>query len=112
MAVTAARLLADGGSSLANGVGDQAPAPAVGEAAGFVDRKGSTSLRTGLGFTLNPDGFLLGLELSHFLGHHVALGPLLQFAVSDDEVLLAPTANVRGVFDIAADGLENPDLLT
>lgn len=66
------------------------------------------SLRTGLGFTLSPANFLLSLEAPYMVNRHLGVGPLVQFAVSDDWLMIMPTANVHYRFDLS--GVDNPDL--
>ena len=63
-------------------------------------RQGRVSLGGALGFTLDPDTFLLAFNGDYFVNDNFALGPLLQLGVSGNRVLLAPTLNFRGVFDL------------
>jgi hypothetical protein len=63
-------------------------------------RDGTTSLRGAIGFTEDPDTFLLAFEGNYYVNHHVAFGPLLQLGVADKRVLVAPTLNLRGAFDL------------
>jgi len=49
------------------------------------------SLRGGLGFTADPETFLMGLELPFALSDMFSIGPQLRLGVSDDEVYFAPT---------------------
>jgi hypothetical protein len=55
-------------------------------------------LRGSVGFTLDPDTFLMGLEGDYSLTKELFLGPLVQIGVSDDHVIVAPTANLRYEF--------------
>lgn len=59
------------------------------------------ALRAGIGFTLDPDAFLLTFDAPYALTEDVRVGPLLQLAVDDDHVILAPSANVQYVFDLS-----------
>lgn len=69
-------------------------------------RDGTTSLRGAIGFTADPDTFLLAFEGNHYVNHNLAIGPLLQLGVADKRVLLAPTLSFRGVFDLGLPELE------
>ena len=60
----------------------------------------------GAGFTASPGMFLTALSAGKFVNHNLAVGPVIQFAVSEDDVFFAPTLNVRGVFDLEGQGLE------
>src|SRR5882672_10352696 len=68
------------------------------------NRTGTFAFDGSIGFMLDPDAFLLGVGGDYFLFHHFSLGPLLQLGVSDDVFVLAPTLNMKGVFDIPAGG--------
>lgn len=61
---------------------------------------GKWSVRAGLGFTADPSMFLMALEGDYHLFQNLAVGPLVQLAVSDDELLLAPTANAQYAFNV------------
>jgi opacity protein-like surface antigen len=65
------------------------------------DREGHWIGEAGAGFTSSPDTFLLTVEGDYYFDQHVALGPLLQLGLSGDDTIIAPTANVRYVFDAA-----------
>lgn len=67
-------------------------------------RTGSFALDGSIGFTLSPDAFLLGMAADYYPIHSLAFGPLLQMGVSDDIFLLAPTFEVKGIFDLPAGG--------
>jgi len=67
-------------------------------------RVGTMAVDSGIGFTLGPDTFLLGIHGDYFLGEHLAVGPMLQLGVSDSIFLLAPTFGVKGIFDIPHSG--------
>ena len=90
---------------------DDAPAP---EAAKVTNptafskppRIRTKSLRGAFGFTLDPETFLLAFEGNYFVDENFAVGPLLQLGVSGNRVILAPTVNFRGVFDLPVEGLE------
>ena len=52
------------------------------------------SVRGGVGFTADPSAFLMTLEVPWAADELVSVGPLVQLAVSDDDVLFAPTLQV------------------
>lgn len=52
------------------------------------------SFRTGIGFTADPDTFLLNLEAPYALEPWIALGPMLQLGLEKDDKLVMPTLNV------------------
>ncbi|MEM9174422.1 MAG: hypothetical protein AAGC67_04250 [Myxococcota bacterium] len=52
------------------------------------------SLRAGVGFTADPDNFLMNFELPYRFDPYVAAGPMLQVGLGDDRYLVAPTANL------------------
>ena len=52
------------------------------------------SARLGIGFTSDPDAFLIGLELPYAFDPWVSAGPLLQIGTSDHNTIVAPTLNV------------------
>jgi hypothetical protein len=60
----------------------------------------------GIGLTSSPSTFLLGLTAGKFINDNVAIGPMIQLGVDEDDVIFAPTLNVRGVFDIDQQGME------
>lgn len=60
----------------------------------------------GIGFTADPGTFLLAIEADYWIEHNVAIGPLVQFGLSDDDTIVAPTINAKGVFDINQPQLE------
>jgi opacity protein-like surface antigen len=69
---------------------------------------GPFSLRGGLGFTAGPETFLLTLEAPITIGAGFGAGPLLQLGLSDDDTIVAPTANVTYAFDLS--GASNRDV--
>jgi hypothetical protein len=69
-------------------------------------RDGHLAAKTGLGFTLSPDDFLLILQADYFLTNNFSIGPLLQFGVDDDPFIFAPTLNFQGMFDLPGAGME------
>lgn len=52
------------------------------------------SVRTGLGFTADPTTFLVNFELPYSFENWIALGPMFQFGIEEDDLLVMPTANV------------------
>jgi hypothetical protein len=52
------------------------------------------SIRSGLGFTTDPTTFLLNVEAPYALDSWIAVGPMLQLGLEQDNTLVMPTANV------------------
>ena len=52
------------------------------------------SLRAGVGFTSDPDNFLLNFELPYRFDQYVSVGPMVQVGLGDDRYIVAPTANL------------------
>jgi hypothetical protein len=68
------------------------------------NRTGSLAGNGSIGFTLSPDTFLMTLGGDYFPTHHISIGPLVQMGVSDSTFLVAPSAIVKGVFDLPVEG--------
>jgi opacity protein-like surface antigen len=62
---------------------------------------GGFSVQGGLGFTADPDAFLLEFEGSYSIDGAVSFGPAIQIAVDDDLVLVSPTLFTRYSFDLS-----------
>ncbi len=73
---------------------DDRYAPQAPEYAGGSAARTGWSIRTGLGFTADPDTFLLNFELPYAFDRWVSAGPMLQVGIDSDETIVAPTANV------------------
>lgn len=71
---------------------------------------GKMSLRGAIGFTLDPDTFLMAFEADFSATKEISLGPLLQLGVTDDRTIVAPSLNVQYVFDLS--GLNSNDVMT
>jgi hypothetical protein len=52
------------------------------------------SLRAGIGFTTDPDNFLMNFELPYRFDQYVSAGPMIQVGVADHRSLVATTANL------------------
>jgi len=52
------------------------------------------SLRAGIGFTADPDAFLLNFELPYAFDQWVSAGPMFQIGLDDHNTIVAPTVNV------------------
>ncbi|MFQ5654918.1 MAG: hypothetical protein ACE5GW_09330 [Planctomycetota bacterium] len=57
-------------------------------------------LRSGIGFTIDPDIFMIAFGLGFGRGGPLELAPLVQLGISDDELLVAPALNVVYGFDL------------
>ncbi len=52
------------------------------------------SVRAGFGFTNDPTNFLMNFEIPYAFDRFVSLGPMVQVGLSDNKLLVAPTANL------------------
>lgn len=59
------------------------------------------SLQGGLGFMVDPDAFLLGLEADYRIGNGFSLGPSIELGIDDDFTVVSPTAYLRYSFDMS-----------
>lgn len=59
------------------------------------------SVRSGLGFTVDPDSFLINFEVERFMRKEVAVGFAIQLGADDDYVLVSPHLFARYVFDLS-----------
>ncbi len=65
-----------------------------------TDRQGTMAAGGAVGFTLEPETFLMTGHGDYFLNDIVAVGGVLQLGFGDDRLIFAPTANVKAVFDL------------
>jgi hypothetical protein len=47
-----------------------------------------------MGFTRDPDDFLLNFELPYAFDRFISAGPMIQVGLEEDRLLVAPTANL------------------
>jgi opacity protein-like surface antigen len=67
------------------------------------DDAGPFSLRTGLGFTSDPDTFLLGFEADYrIVAEGFSIGALVQLGVDDDTTIVSPVAYGRYTANLGA----------
>ena len=59
------------------------------------------SVQGGLGFTADPDAFLLEFEGNYYLGRGLSVGPMVQLGLDDDFTLVSPSAYLRYSFDLS-----------
>ncbi len=52
------------------------------------------SVRAGLGFTADPETFLLNFEAPYAFNEWVSAGPMMQIGLEDHRTIVAPTANL------------------
>jgi len=64
------------------------------------DRNNKLALSGAIGFTLDPDTFLMTPGLDFFFSHGLSFGPSIQFGISDRRILLTATGQVKYHFDI------------
>ena len=53
-----------------------------------------------IGFTVDPTCFLAAFEAGYGVTDNLQVGPLLQVGASDDRTIVAPSANVKYLFDL------------
>jgi len=63
------------------------------DAGGSMATRSGWSARAGVGFTADPDTFLLNFELPYDVAPWVAVGPMLQLGLKDDYTIAAPSLN-------------------
>lgn len=97
-----------GASLLPVAAGRATSASSPGTAAGPPStlRRGTMSAGGAVGFTVDPETFLMTGAGDYFLSDNLAVGPLLQLGLADDRLMFAPTANVKAVFDLPGPGFE------
>lgn len=59
------------------------------------------SLRGGLGFTADPNTFLINFEAERFMRDEVAVGVAIQLGVADDKLLVSPILFARYILDLS-----------
>jgi hypothetical protein len=98
----AAMLLLLGASapSLARGQAGSRPPSASDRRPQKAGEAGALSLQGGLGFTADPDAFLLEFEGDFGLGNGFSIGPALQLGVDDNLALVSPTLFGRYSVDL------------
>jgi len=65
------------------------------------------SARLGIGFTIDPDTFLLNLEAPYAFDPWVSVGPMMQIGIDNDDSIWAPTVNTKiTIPDMPGEGLD------
>jgi hypothetical protein len=82
-------LLCSAGSATAQGWGDESEDYSSGKAATTP-----WSFRAGMGFSHDPDDFLLNFELPYAFDRFISAGPMIQVGLEEDRFFVAPTANL------------------
>ncbi|MFK7898806.1 MAG: outer membrane beta-barrel protein [Myxococcota bacterium] len=84
------------------------PEPPAGDPFNRGDASASGwSGRAGLGFTADPSSLLLNFDFPYYFDRFVAVGPMLQVGIDEDETIIAPTLNLFiNIPDIGVAGLE------
>ncbi len=65
------------------------------------DAGGPFSVQAGLGFTADPDAFLLNFEGDYRLGDALSAGAMLHLGLDGDFTIVSPAAYVRYSFDLS-----------
>lgn len=91
-------------------IGGRSPHLSIVEPSVFLgqteERMGTVGFKAGLGFSADPTTFLMTYQADFFIHDLLAVGPLLQFGISDDDFFFAPTLNFQAMFDLPGEGLE------
>ena len=70
------------------------PAGSGGIAASGYAPSSGWSLKAGIGFTVDPDQFLMNFEVPYHFDQYVSVGPMIQVGLADHRSTVAPTANL------------------
>ena len=65
------------------------------------DAGGPFAVQAGLGFTADPDAFLLNFEGDYRLGDALSVGAMLHLGLDGDFTIVSPAAYVRYSFDLS-----------
>lgn len=71
------------------------PAASAGSASAGRSAAAGWSLQAGVGFTADPDTFLMNFEAPYAFNEWVSAGPAMQVGVEDHHTIVSPSANVR-----------------
>ncbi len=71
------------------------PAPSRARSTAYRPAPPGWSVQTGIGFTADPDTFLVNLDVPYFFNEWIAFGPAMQIGVSDKRTVVSPTGHVR-----------------
>lgn len=81
--------------------GETAPQRSTSGQTASRDEPGPFSVRTGLGFAIDPDSFLLAFEGDYAITHHISAGVLVELGLDDDLIFVSPVAYGRYRFDLS-----------
>ena len=93
--------LGSGGAAPASAAEESEPTAVRPVAANEASR---WSAHVGSGFTLSPSAFLLTTGVEYEVVPQLGVGPLLQFAVDNNDTIVAPTLNARYRIDLSRSG--------
>jgi len=82
--------------------GGAAPSDTV----GLYEKSHQFGVKGGIGFTIDPDSFLMGLQGDWMVAPNISVGPLFQIGVSDNIFLFAPTLNGQWTIPLPFAGWE------
>ena len=91
----------DWGDDSSGDWGAQQPAPAQtstsSRARSSSDRNPAAgwSIQSGIGFTLDPDTFLLNFDAPYFFNQWISFGPAMQIGLTETRTIVSPTGNLR-----------------
>ncbi len=73
----------------------ESPAPTRSRSSAYRAAPPGWSIQTGIGFTADPDTFLLNLDAPYAFNDWISFGPAIQIGLESERTLVAPTANLR-----------------
>lgn len=79
-------------------------AAALGAGPAAAQQERPWSVETGLGFTADPESFLLEFEGNYRVGGGFSFGPMVQLGLDDDFTLVSSTGYFRYTFDLSGVG--------
>ena len=71
------------------------PAPSRSRSSSYRSSAPGWSVQTGIGFTADPDTFLVNLDVPYYFNEWIAFGPAMQIGVTDKRTVVSPTGHVR-----------------
>lgn len=66
-----------------------------GSSSGYRNAAAGWSFQGGVGFTADPDAFLMNFEAPYAFNRWFSFGPALQIGINDHRTIAAPTGNLR-----------------
>jgi hypothetical protein len=73
----------------------ETPAPSRSGSSAYRPAPPGWSIQTGIGFTADPDTFLVNLDAPYAFNDWIAFGPAMQIGVTDTRTVVSPTGHLR-----------------